>query len=847
MNFSISESGSIWTQKPNQVFEKFSVNKECGLSLEEAQKRLAKNGPNTFEQERKHPIFRLFLSQLENWIMIVLLIAAVIALFLGETLEAVVIFVLVFLNVFVGFFQEYRAENALKQLRQYVSHTTNVLRDSIWKKVDSQELVVGDIIELSTGDIIPADMRLFEVEGFLTNESVLTGESIAVTKQIEPLKKEQAQPYELSNMALMGTTVQAGWARGVVISTGVNSFFGRAAHILAKEEPPTEFQKQTKHFGKFLFQITWVMTIFVFIVNAVLQKGLFDSFLFAVALAVGIAPEILPAIFMITLSKGALEMARKKVIVKRLMSVEDFGNIDTLCVDKTGTLTEGNFVFCEAQGVHKVPDSEVLRQALLCTTGFGGSGKLALTNATDQALWQSDLAKTLLPSIKHISVLEENEFDYERRRIGMLVRDQEQTMFIVKGAFESILPICLFTSDTQKHDLQNKAQVLEQQGYRVIAVCHKQMQEASTVSIADEIGMNFSGFLLFQDPLKTGVKDSLERLKNLGIQVKILSGDSLTVTKTIASLAGFSFTENEIIDGQTLAKLKKEDFEKRILECRVFARVSPEQKYQIVSSLNKEGHVVGFLGDGVNDAPALRAADIGIAVDTGADVSKQAADIILLQKDLNVLALGIVQGRKTFGNIMKYILNTMSANTGNMFTVSVSSLFLPFIPMLPSQILLNNFLSDIPLLAVATDRVDDEFVHKPKRWDFRMIRSFMFYFGFISTFFDLVLIVPLIIFGVSPDVFRTAWFIESSLSEIFITFSIRTRLPFYKSIPSLWLLGLSILISALIIIIPAMSFGQFLFTFASMPLHLWAYIGLVVILYFTVIEISKRRFFKKWQ
>jgi Mg2+-importing ATPase len=529
------------------------------------------------------------------------------------------------------------------------------------------------------------------------------------------------------------------------------------------------------------------------------------------------------------------------------MSVEDLGNMDTLCIDKTGTLTEGKFTFSQALNLEGKEDREILRQALLCTTGFGGSKKIALTNATDQALWESPQIKPLVDSLKNIEVLEENAFDYTRQRMGMLVCEQGKTALFVKGAFESILPICLFLKAEAKEKAKIQVQSLEEQGFRVIAVCKKEMPLSTKMSIQDEKDMILLGFLLFEDPVKSGVKQALQLFSDLGVQVKILSGDSLVVTKAVAIQAGLDFQKEEIIDGQMLAMLSKEAFDERILTCCIFARITPQQKFQIVSSLNREGHVVGFLGDGVNDAPAIRAADVGIAVNTGADVSKETADIILLQKDLEVLALGIMQGRKTFGNIMKYILNTMSANYGNMFTVAISSLFLKFIPLLPSQILLNNFLSDIPLLAVASDRVDKEFVQKPKQWNFKMIRSFMIHFGLISTCFDLLLIVPLLAWRVTPEVFRTAWFVESSLSEIIVTFAIRTKLPFYKSMPSYLLLGLSLIISGLVILLPTMVFGQKFFAFTQISWNLWVYIGVIVGCYFIVVEKVKQRFFRKWE
>jgi len=815
-----------------------------GLSLKDATHRLNTQGENVVDKGRRKSAWLVLVSQFRNWLMIALLIAAAIAYGLGQHLDAGVISSLVLLSVVLGFLQEYRAERALEKLAEYISRKSRVKRDSEWIEVDSKKIVVGDLVEIRIGDIVPADLRLIELDGLLVNESTLTGESMPVLKTVE--KITGAEPQHLKNMAFMGTSVAEGIGKGIVVSTGSATFLGKTASILARQPQETEFQKQTKRFSKFLFRMIVLMTAFVFIVNTALDKGVLDSFLFALALAVGITPELLPAIMTITLSQGALKIAKKKVIVKRLMSVEDLGNIDTFCTDKTGTLTKGEFSLAGYQSLDGNQDQNLVLKALLCMSGELVGDQILTTNPIDKALWASKEAKSIKHRLNSFQLIDENEFDFSRRRMSVLVRTDNITSLIVKGSVESMLSISKANED-QKVMILNKTKDFENQGYRVIGIGEKCL-ENTTSDIEDEKNINFLGFLLFSDPIKTTAQKFLEKLRRLGVNIKVLSGDSAIVTAYIARQAGFDVENEKIVSGEDLQRMSVKELERCVADTTLFARVTPEQKYKIVESLNKEGHVVGFLGDGVNDAPAIRAADVGIAVDSGAMVAKEAADIILLRKDLMVLADGIETGRKTFGNIMKYILNTISANYGNMFTVSLSSLFLKFIPLLPSQILLNNFISDIPLFAVATDNVDADFVKKPKKWNIGTISRFMLYFGLISSVFDLLMILPMaFIWHVPTDVFRTAWFIESSLSEILVTFAIRTKLPFYKSVPSFLLIGFSLLSSLVVVGMPLTALGGTLFEFAIMPLFLWMWIGIVVVGYFVVVEFSKRRFFNKFE
>lgn len=814
-----------------------------GLTTLQAQKLLAEHGHNVIDEEKKVQPLKILFEQFANWLIVMLLVAAVISFFLGEIVETVVIVLLVVLSALLGFFQEYQAEKSLQELRKLVAFKSRVLRDGVWQTIASKKLVIGDVVKLRIGDLIPADVEMIEIDGLSANESTLTGESAPVEKKVE-------------DIVFMGTSVASGLGMGIVAAVGKATKLGELSKDLERKAPQTEFQKQTKNFSKLIFQMTAAMTIFVFIASSATGKGFFDSFFFAVALAVGMAPELLPAIVTITLSHGARAMVAKKVIVKRLIAVENLGNVDTLCSDKTGTLTRGSFALIGYRSLHVADDESLLMRSLMCSDNFINQSSDALATPVDEALWQAPSSKKHQSHLKTYKKLDQNEFDYDRRRMSVLVTNRKEKILVVKGAPTSILSCCVLLKDENRivkltdkltKEIKNLISEYEKKGVRVIAVAERNFHLDKT-SASDEKDLTFLGFLLFEDPVKASAKEAIAQLRALGVRIKIISGDSAPVTHAIANQAGIAVGVSEVIHGDVLAKLNTKEFEQYAMKYDVFARITPSQKYQIVMALNKQKHVVAFLGDGVNDAPALKAADVGISVDTGAQISKEAADIILLKKDLKFLADGIVEGRKTFGNIMKYIFNTISANNGNMLTVTLASAFLKFIPMLPSQILLNNFISDIPLLAVATDKVDPHFTTKPKRWNMKKIWIFMMVFGLLSTFFDLFLLLPMLFFWkVSPEVFRTSWFVMSSLSEILITFSIRTKLIFFKSVPSWMLILLSILSSLMIVGLPLIGIGQKMFEFVSIPREIWLWIGLGLVLYFICAELLKRVFYRYFE
>ena len=668
----------------------------AGLEPAEAARRLTRYGANVVARRSHRPGFQILLSQFVSPLILVLVAAAIVSRYLGESVEATVILSIVIVNAALGFAQDYRAERALRALRRFVTHTARVRRGGLMVEIPADTLVPGDLVTIGIGDLVPADLRLLTIDRLSTDESVLTGESLPVGKSVEPIAASSA-PHELACLAFMGTAVASGYGEGVVVATGPRTRFGRTAAPLAARPRETEFQRSIRRFSDFLLAVIVVMTFFVFVANALLHKGLFDSLLFAIALAVGITPEALPVIVTVALSNGALRMGREKVVTRRLISVEDLGNIDILCCDKTGTLTEGTVSLHDHLDLDGNRDPEILRLGLLTGEDPRGRSSTAV-DALDRALRQSPIARTLLATLDEYRIVTHNEFDFQRRRMSAVVQHGQRYSLVVKGSPEGVLSACASAAGPRgpqplttelRARIQQRITSSEEQGYRVLAIADKELT-AATSDESDEADLTARGFLLFLDPPKRQAASSLRRLGRLGVAVKVLSGDSAVVTRRICREVGLTIAEERVVTGVELDALDTAGFDEAARRYNVFARVTPEQKYRLVTGLGAAGHVVGFLGDGVNDVPALKAADVGICVNTGADVAKDAADIILLRKSLRVLAQGIVEGRKTFTNITKYVLNTVSANFGNMVTVAASSLFLPFIPLLPSQILLTN-------------------------------------------------------------------------------------------------------------------------------------------------------------
>ena len=794
------------------------------------------------QQEGGRSWARILGAQFATPLVLLLVAAAVIARAVGEPVDATVILLVVVLNAILGFVQEYRADRAVRALRRYVTRTARVRRDGVVQEIPAAGVVPGDLVEVEVGDLVPADLELAAADEVSADESSLTGESVPVPKQP-------------GDTLRAGTAVVSGCGSGVVSATGRATLFGRTATLLARKPEETEFQRGLRRFSGLLVQVVLLLTAFVFLANAALGKGWLESFLFAVALAVGITPEVLPAIVTITLARGAHRMARDQVVVKRLMSVEDLGNVDVLCCDKTGTLTVGEFRLERAVGMGGEPDSEVLVAGALAAAASTGVPAGPAPTPTDRAIWLSPALAAERARLDRCRVLDRNAFDFRRRRSSALVSDGAAVRMVVKGAPESVLDVCTTAAlggsaraldPAARAEAERWVAAREEDGYRVLAVAERPMTGHGTATAADETGLTLRGYLLYQDPPKDDARGALERLAGLGVVVKLITGDSPVVARRICRDVGLP--DGPLLAGDRLRELRDNELPEAVERHAVFARVAPDQKHRLVAALRAAGHVVGFLGDGVNDAPALRAADVGVSVDSGTDVAKEAADVILLRKSLPVLAGGIVEGRKTFANIMKYVLNTISANFGNMATVAASSLLLPFLPLLPGQILLNNFLSDVPLLTVATDRVDPDLLERPRRWHVGAIARFMVVFGLLSAVFDLILIVALLEgWRADTALFRTAWFVESACSEIVVTFAVRTHLPVHRSRPSAWLLGTSVAAGLVSFAAPYTTLGQRYFGFVPLPTDIGWFVALVLLGYFVAAELAKRPFLRRYE
>ncbi|MEM3063278.1 MAG: HAD-IC family P-type ATPase, partial [Nitrososphaerota archaeon] len=601
-----------------------------GLTSLEAKKRLKYYGHNEIANKSILPPFlTILISQFKNWLIIILILAAFVSFLFGERLDVVIVVLIVVATVIIGFFQEYRASISVEKLKKLISHRVKVKRDGNWVEIDSRELVVGDIVSFQIGDLIPGDIRLVSADNLLIDQSIITGESSPVVKKAVRVSSEKSRIDKLVNLAFAGTRVVGGCGEGIVVLTGSNTFIGKTANLLDTPEQPSEFQVEIKNLSVFLFRIMATMTIFVFFVNVYMVKGVLNSLLFAVALAVGIAPELLPAVVVIALSQGATQMAKKKVVVKRLISVEDLGNIDTICTDKTGTITEGKFKLVNYLNVIGEQDNTILVKSLVCTSNFIYGNRIN-SNPIDTAIWECKSAESLMVNLSNYKLLDVNEFDFTRRRMSVLVSDKKnrkENLLIVKGMPESVLAVAhLPAGDYQL--ISESIRAYEEKGFRVIALAEKRTNKTVT-NKDDEVNLKFLGIILFEDPVKADAKEAIQLFQKLGVTVKVLSGDSQIITKNVAREVGFEVKNDDIVLGDSLEGLSDKEIEKYAVNYNFFARVTPEQKYRIVASLNKEGHVVGFLGDGVNDAPAIKAADVGIAVDSGSDIAKEAADIVL--------------------------------------------------------------------------------------------------------------------------------------------------------------------------------------------------------------------------
>ena len=771
--------------------------------------------------------------QLRSAVLGLLAATAVVSFFLGDSKQAIIIGVILAASIGLGFVNEYRAERASAALHSRVHHTTVVRRDGQFTRVDVNALVPGDVIRLALGETVPADVRLIDVNGLECNESILSGESAASEKSPQPVKAD-AGLTDSTDLAFMGTIVSAGEGVGVVYATGVDAEFGRIAAGLGERQPETEFQAGLRRFSYLLLWVAFALTVLILITNLFLRRSVIDSVLFALAIAVGITPQLLPAVVSASLATGSRRLARLKVLVKRLVCIEDLGDIDVLITDKTATLTEGRISLVDAVDVDGAHADSVLRAGLLSTDVDAASGGVS-ANAMDTALWESPAAKRLVGgTVRRVASL---PFDHARRATSVLLDDGGSRVLVVKGAPEQVLANCAVMPQAAHRTLD----ALFAEGRRVVAVASRPAPELTAITAADESSLALDGFLVFADEPKAAARDSLAQLATLGIEVKVATGDNPRVAEKVCTDLGLA--SKGTVTGAEMDTLDDAGFDDVAQNHTIFARISPEQKARLIVSARRSGRSVAFLGDGVNDALALHAADVGISVDTAADVAKDAADVVLLEKDLGVLAAGVAEGRRIFANTIKYVLMGTSSNFGNMFSAAAASAVLTFLPMLPSQILLNNLLYDSSQLAIPTDRVDDEQLHAPSHWNIAFIRRFMFTFGPISSLFDFLTFgLMLGVLHAGPVQFRTGWFVESLATQTLIIFAIRTRwVPFFRSRPGLVLTLAAFAVVAVGVALTVSPLAHQL-GFTTLPWQFFTALVLFTIAYLVLVEMMKTVF-----
>jgi Mg2+-importing ATPase len=812
----------------------------AGLTSAEAKHRFGIYGPNRLRPAKRTDAFTLLLAQFKSPLILILLGAVILSFFLGEPVDASIIIAIVLLSSVLGFWQEKRAADAVKSLLAIVKIEVSVVRDGVELNVPAEEVVPGDVCILNAGDIIPGDAAILDSKDLFVDEACLTGESFPTEKQAGTIARETPL-MKRSNSLFMGTHVVSGNARALLILTGAATEFGKVSERVRLAPAETQFEHGVRRFGYLLTEVTLILVIVIFAITVYLQRPVIDSFLFALAIAVGIIPELLPAIISINLAVGAVHMARKKVIVKQLASIENLGSMNVLCADKTGTLTEGSMKLQGALDADSQPCEKGLFYAYLNSfyeTGF--------TNPIDDAIRthkQFDLTG--------YRKLDEVPYDFVRKCLSILVVKDADRLMITKGAVSNILDLCSSVEVSgscraiaeMRDQIVRQFTVLGNDGFRTLGLAYKRMAEVTPIGKEQETGMTFLALLVFVDPIKAGVVEALIDLKKLGIGLKVVTGDNVHVATSVTRKVLGS--DPNVLTGKALSELSNEALWSRAPAIDVFAEIEPAQKERIILALRKSGNTVGFLGDGINDASALHCADVGLSVNSAVDVAKDAATIVLLEKDLGVLAAGVREGRKTFANTLKYIYMTTSANFGNMFSMAGAALFLPFLPLLPKQILLNNFLTDFPAMAISTDSVDAEVVAKPRPWDIRFIRNFMIVFGVVSSLFDFLTFAVLIfVLRATPDLFRTGWFVESVMTEVLIIVVMRTWKPFYKSMPSRPLLVSMIAVLLFTLALPYSPLKGIL-GLTPLPFSSLMLLALITVAYAAASELTKKYFFAR--
>ena len=799
-----------------------------GLTTIEAQKRRVQFGANQIRPQRRSSTFVLFVSQFKSPIILILIGAAIVSLFLQANTDAILILSIVVASGVLGFWQEYSATNAVAKLRDMVATKCRLLRDGVESELPLTDVVPGDIALLSAGAFIPGDARLLEARELFVNEAVLTGETFPVHKTPE-------------TNVFMGTHVVSGSAKALISQTGKATRFGKIAESLRLRRPDTEFERGIRHFGYLLAEVTLLLVLAIFAFNVFLHKPVLDSLLFSLALAVGLTPQLLPAIITINLSHGARRMAQRNVIVKRLAAIENFGSMNVLCSDKTGTITEGKIDVEAAVDARGTESVKVLEYAYL-----NAANETGFINPIDQAIRGHPLV-----DVAGWRKLDELPYDFVRKRLSVLFEKDGQRLLITKGALRQMLEVCsdVELSDGSRSRISAERERIDEQwrkfsekGCRVLGVAFKACDAGATsITPETENGMTFAGMISLSDPPKPGIQSTLRELNGLGIRLKIVTGDNLLIASHLARQVGLN--PDQVLSGREIQKMSDAALMQRANESDVFAEIEPTQKERLILALKKAGNVVGYIGDGINDVSALHAADVSLSVDSAVDVAREAADFVLLDHDLEVLGDGVKEGRRTFANTLKYVFIATSANFGNMFSMAGASLFLAFLPLLPKQILLINLLTDMPEMTIAGDSVDLELIERPRRWDIHFIRRFMIVFGLVSSIFDYLTFGLLIWLHATVAQFRTGWFIESIVSAALIVLVVRSRRPFFKSQPSRLLMYATATVVGVAILTPHLPLAN-IFGLSAMPAHFYPLIALIVVLYIATAEVTKNIFYR---
>ena len=826
----------FWASSPDGVAVRLGST-VAGLSRIEAARRLAVYGSNELRARAETSRLGVCLRQLRSPLLLLLLLAAAASAATGEWLDATIVLTIVIATVAVGYSREYSAQAAAAALRARVRARTTVLRDGNAEDLPAEQVVPGDVVLLAAGNLVPGDGVVLDATDFFVSEAVLTGESFPVQKRAGVVAAD-AGLVERTNCVFLGTNVRSGTARALVVATGASTEFGAIAHRLALRPPETEFDRGIRRFGYLLTTVMFTLVLLVFVAHMFRGRAPMETLLFAVALAVGLSPELLPAILSINLARGATLMARRGVLVRHLSAIENLGSMNVLCTDKTGTLTEG---VVQLEGAYD-PSGRRSEDVL----------ELAARNAALESGLASPLDAAITaaraPDLGAVRKAGEVPFDFVRKRVTVAIEHDGGLLLIVKGAFHQVLEICSRSADGRELtpavqlDFNARYEHWTAQGIRVLAVAARTVGVRRTFSREDEGDMTFMGFLTFLDRPKDGVADAIAGLTALGVSIKVITGDSRLVAQHIASLVGLR--RDRVLTGRQIDELGDEALWTAAARTELFVEVDPNQKERIILALKKTGNVVGFLGDGVNDAPAMHAADTSLSVEQAVDVAREAADFVLLERGLDVIRRGIEEGRKTFANTLKYVLITTSANLGNMVSMAAASLFLPFLPLTAGQILLNNFLSDIPAVGIADDAVDAELVDRPRRWNMPFIGRYMVEFGALSALFDLLMFGALLtLFRATPATFQTAWFVESLLTELVVALVMRTRRPFFRSRPGQLLLLSTMVLIPVAFAIPYAPFAG-VFGFVPLPAPLAVAIVGITVAYVAATELQKRWFYR---